>query len=56
MDTKRKSLKLAGVQIQNIWRNQIKALLQNPDQLDTVLGDYDGPSGNPEFLNKLAES
>ena len=42
-------------EIQNIWRNQIKALLQNPNQLDTVLGDYDGPSGNPEFLNKLAD-
>ena len=42
-------------EIQNIWRNQIKALLQNSNQLDTVLGDYDGPSGNPEFLNKLAD-
>ena len=42
-------------EIQNIWRNQIKSLLERPNRLDTVLGDYDGPSGNPEFLNKLAD-
>ena len=42
-------------EIQNIWRNQIKSLLKRPNKLDTVLGDYDGPSGNPEFLNKLAD-
>ena len=42
-------------EIQNIWRNQIKSLLERPNRLDTVLGDYDGPSGSPEFLNKLAD-
>ena len=43
--TKNKEMRMMGggnpaeiPKIQNIWRNQIKALLQNPDQLDTVLG------------------
>ena len=43
-------------EVQSIWRKQIQSILSEPEHLNTILGDYDGPSGNPIFLNALAES
>ena len=43
-------------EVQWIWRKQIQSILSEPEHLNTILGDYDGPSGNPIFLNALAES
>ncbi|MGB0610524.1 MAG: valine--pyruvate transaminase, partial [Verrucomicrobiales bacterium] len=42
-------------EVQTIWRKQIESLLTTPEKLDTILGDYDGPSGNPEFIKKLVD-
>ncbi|MEC8690392.1 MAG: aminotransferase class I/II-fold pyridoxal phosphate-dependent enzyme, partial [Verrucomicrobiota bacterium] len=42
-------------EVQTIWRKQIESLLTKPEKLDTILGDYDGPSGNPEFIIKLVD-
>ena len=42
-------------EVQTIWRKQIESLLTKPEKLDTILGDYDGPSGNPEFIKKLVD-
>ena len=41
-------------EVQSIWRKQIQSILSEPEHLNAILGDYDGPSGNPIFLNALA--
>ena len=43
-------------EVQSIWREQIQSIIDTPEYLNAILGDYDGPSGNPTFLNALAES
>ncbi|MAB60252.1 MAG: valine--pyruvate transaminase [Verrucomicrobiales bacterium] len=43
-------------EVQSIWREQIQSIIDAPEHLNATLGDYDGPSGNPIFLNALAES
>ena len=41
-------------EIEQIWRNRMHELVRNGKELDAMLGNYDSPRGNPEFLEALA--
>ncbi len=40
--------------VQEIWRDRLQALISPPFEIDSVLVDYDGPAGNPRFLEAIA--
>ncbi len=37
-----------------IWKQQLTAILSEPDGVDRLVGNYDPPRGNPKFLSALA--
>lgn len=41
-------------EVQSIWRDRLQALIEAPHEIDSVLVDYDGPAGNPRFLEAIA--
>jgi valine--pyruvate aminotransferase len=41
-------------QVQQVWRDQLAALLQDHARCDRVLGNYDPPAGNAEFRAAMA--
>lgn len=42
--------------VEAIWRRRWDEIGSNGDQLERVLGNYDGPQGNGEFIESLVES
>lgn len=42
--------------VEAVWRRRWQELAASGDQLERALGNYDGPQGNPEFLDALAGS
>jgi valine--pyruvate aminotransferase len=36
-----------------VWRSQMRQLLENPDEFDRVIGQYDTPQGRPRFISAL---
>lgn len=42
-------------EVEALWREQWRALEREPGRLERVLGNYDGPQGNPEFIEALAD-
>ncbi len=41
-------------EVQLIWRERLQALIDPPNEIDSILVDYDGPAGNPRFLEAIA--
>ena len=41
-------------EVQLIWRERLQSLIDSPYEIDSVLVDYDGPAGNPRFLEAIA--
>ncbi len=41
-------------EVDAVWRRRIGEILDQPGQLERMLGNYDPPSGNPRFLEALA--
>ena len=41
-------------EMQALWRTRFAELLQNQDEFDAVLGDYDQPAGSPRFRQAVA--
>lgn len=40
--------------VQEIWRERLQSLIAPPHEIDSILADYDGPAGNPRFLEAVA--
>lgn len=40
--------------VQALWRNRMKALIEEGPPFDRMLGNYDPPQGNPKFIRALA--
>lgn len=40
--------------VARVWRDQMRALLDDTDRFDRVLGQYDTPQGRPAFLSAVA--
>lgn len=41
-------------EMEAVWRRRLQEILAEPGAMEAMLGDYDGPSGRPEFLQTLA--
>ncbi|MCA9238932.1 MAG: valine--pyruvate transaminase [Planctomycetales bacterium] len=41
--------------VQQVWRSRLAEMLENPAELDQMLGVYDAPSGSPAFRRSTAE-
>lgn len=41
-------------EVQQLWRTRLQQLLDPPTAIDSILVDYDGPAGNPAFLQTVA--
>ena len=41
--------------IQSLWRERMKSLVNEGEQFDRMLGNYDPPQGNPAFIRALAK-
>ncbi len=42
-------------QVQAVWRERMRALVESGDDFDRMLANYDGPQGSPAFLNAMAD-
>lgn len=40
---------------QEVWRRRLAEILENPAEVDKILGVYDAPSGSPAFRRSVAE-
>ena len=38
-----------------VWRREMQALLDRPDEFDRVIGQYDTPQGRPRFLKAVSD-
>ncbi len=43
-------------EVEQLWRQRWKEIAGTADQLERLLGNYDGPQGNPDFIDALAAS
>ena len=41
-------------EIETVWRERLREILDTPGGMEAMLGDYDTPRGRPEFLETLA--
>ena len=41
-------------EVSNLWRSRMQEILDNRDQFERMVGAYDTPKGNQEFLDSLA--
>ena len=42
-------------QVQAVWRERMRALVESGDDFDRMLANYDGPQGSPAFLKAMAD-
>ncbi len=43
-------------EVEAVWRSRWDSIAANGDEMERLLGNYDGPQGNPDFLDAMASS
>src|SRR6476659_9907055 len=41
--------------VQSLWRQRMQQLLHEQSSFDRMLGNYDPPQGNPQFIRSLSK-